>query len=88
MGAFWQTVRLLFNRSSREKVGQLLEQAQKEGVDVEDAEKRKEWIRSHRPEVRAGLKSSGMESVGRITVGRNVPCPCGSGKKFKKCCGS
>lgn len=20
-------------------------------------------------------------------VGRNVPCPCGSGKKFKKCCG-
>ena len=21
-------------------------------------------------------------------VGRNEPCPCGSGKKFKKCCGS
>ena len=21
------------------------------------------------------------------TVGRNEPCPCGSGKKFKKCCG-
>ena len=21
-------------------------------------------------------------------VGRNAPCPCGSGKKFKKCCGS
>lgn len=21
-------------------------------------------------------------------VGRNVPCPCGSGKKYKKCCGS
>ncbi len=21
-------------------------------------------------------------------VGRNVPCPCGSGKKFKKCCGN
>ena len=20
-------------------------------------------------------------------VGRNAPCPCGSGKKFKKCCG-
>jgi uncharacterized protein YecA (UPF0149 family) len=20
-------------------------------------------------------------------IGRNVPCPCGSGKKFKKCCG-
>jgi SWIM/SEC-C metal-binding protein len=21
-------------------------------------------------------------------VGRNEPCPCGSGKKYKKCCGS
>jgi uncharacterized protein YchJ len=21
------------------------------------------------------------------SVGRNQPCPCGSGKKFKKCCG-
>lgn len=21
-------------------------------------------------------------------VGRNDPCPCGSGKKFKQCCGS
>ncbi|VVC76917.1 hypothetical protein AQUSIP_22440 [Aquicella siphonis] len=22
-----------------------------------------------------------------ISAGRNEPCPCGSGKKFKKCCG-
>ncbi len=22
----------------------------------------------------------------QTTVGRNEPCPCGSGKKFKKCC--
>ncbi|MFY9327767.1 MAG: SEC-C metal-binding domain-containing protein [Georgfuchsia sp.] len=21
-------------------------------------------------------------------IGRNDPCPCGSGKKFKKCCGA
>ncbi|HDP54206.1 MAG TPA: prepilin peptidase, partial [Bacteroidetes bacterium] len=21
------------------------------------------------------------------TIGRNDPCPCGSGKKYKKCCG-
>jgi uncharacterized protein len=21
-------------------------------------------------------------------TGRNQPCPCGSGKKFKKCCGA
>ncbi|MBC7324722.1 MAG: SEC-C domain-containing protein, partial [Moorella sp. (in: Bacteria)] len=21
-------------------------------------------------------------------IGRNDPCPCGSGKKYKKCCGA
>ena len=24
--------------------------------------------------------------VSSLKVGRNDPCPCGSGKKFKKCC--
>jgi len=24
--------------------------------------------------------------VGAV-IGRNAPCPCGSGKKYKKCCG-
>ncbi len=24
--------------------------------------------------------------AGKIKIGRNDPCPCGSGKKFKKCC--
>ena len=28
------------------------------------------------------------EPVRSTKVGRNAPCPCGSGKKFKKCCGS
>ena len=23
----------------------------------------------------------------RSEIGRNEPCPCGSGKKYKKCCG-
>ena len=26
-------------------------------------------------------------TVAEPKVGRNDPCPCGSGKKFKKCCG-
>jgi SWIM/SEC-C metal-binding protein len=25
--------------------------------------------------------------VAEKKVGRNAPCPCGSGKKYKKCCG-
>ena len=29
-----------------------------------------------------------LEPSGRTKIGRNDPCPCGSGKKFKKCCGT
>ena len=28
------------------------------------------------------------ESSGKRDVGRNDPCPCGSGRKYKKCCGA
>ncbi|MCH6569643.1 MAG: SEC-C domain-containing protein, partial [Acidobacteria bacterium] len=37
-----------------------------------------------------GQQSAGaVKTVVRNTrkVGRNEPCPCGSGKKYKKCCG-
>lgn len=34
----------------------------------------------------AGSKEK-TEALPRISVGRNDPCPCGSGKKYKKCCG-
>lgn len=27
-----------------------------------------------------------LEVTGHTRVGRNEKCPCGSGKKFKKCC--
>ncbi len=32
-------------------------------------------------------KNPSPATVVRQKVGRNEPCPCGSGKKFKKCCG-
>lgn len=37
-----------------------------------------------------GGASQGATAVHRDTrkVGRNAPCPCGSGKKYKKCCGA
>jgi len=31
-------------------------------------------------------KSMGYSVKGRMKIGRNDPCPCRSGKKFKKCC--
>jgi uncharacterized protein YecA (UPF0149 family) len=32
------------------------------------------------------LKEKGHTLVRRVKIGRNAQCPCGSGKKFKKCC--
>lgn len=32
-------------------------------------------------------KQPGLEPARKVTAGRNDPCPCGSGQKFKKCCG-
>ena len=38
------------------------------------------------PVRRAGMAAA-RRPVGAQKVGRNDPCPCGSGKKYKKCCG-
>jgi uncharacterized protein YecA (UPF0149 family) len=36
----------------------------------------------------SGGTSTAVKQVIRTNkVGRNDPCPCGSGKKYKKCCG-
>jgi len=37
-----------------------------------------------------GAESSGPTTIKRKNkkIGRNAPCPCGSGKKYKKCCGA
>jgi hypothetical protein len=37
--------------------------------------------------VRLRVSSPQITTTSRQKVGRNDPCPCGSGKKFKKCCG-
>jgi uncharacterized protein YchJ len=29
---------------------------------------------------------AGAQEVRQVKIGRNDPCPCGSGKKFKRCC--
>ncbi len=48
-----------------------------EWEDILSVERRKEITTEYR---KAGIAISSK-------VGRNDPCPCGSGKKYKKCCG-
>ncbi|UCE53191.1 MAG: anaerobic sulfatase maturase [Desulfobacterales bacterium] len=39
------------------------------------------------PDVMRILREHGMKKTS-LSPGRNAPCPCGSGKKFKRCCGA
>jgi preprotein translocase subunit SecA len=34
-----------------------------------------------------GVKKEKRLKIGNKKIGRNTPCPCGSGKKYKHCCG-
>jgi preprotein translocase subunit SecA len=54
-----------------------------EKLDDMRENKAEELVFSHgeEPQKKAPVKRSGDK------VGRNSPCPCGSGKKYKKCCG-
>lgn len=50
-----------------------------------------EWDEILSKEKRAEITSEYKKSktvVKSDKIGRNDPCPCGSGKKYKKCCGS
>ncbi len=48
------------------------EKTAKKGKTTKKPEVKKKTVKKAKPEVK---------------VGRNDPCPCGSGKKYKKCCG-
>jgi uncharacterized protein DUF1186/SEC-C motif-containing protein len=66
---------------------------------IDDVEKEMSWFSCFEPASASGgkprsvptdpLRSMPVEPLRRPSpkVGRNDPCPCGSGKKFKKCCG-
>ena len=67
---------------------------QAEGVNVKDSAAVKTWIEAHQKEIEAGeISAPAAPSDQKPFVkaepdmGRNEPCKCGSGKKFKKCCG-
>jgi tetratricopeptide (TPR) repeat protein len=57
------------------------------GVDFAELynDLRQETGRTHLPALHPGF-IAGVGHLARSKVGRNDPCPCGSGKKYKKCC--
>ncbi|HSO36562.1 MAG TPA: SEC-C metal-binding domain-containing protein, partial [Labilithrix sp.] len=57
-----------------------------EALAKENVEAERERLGSHVAELRAYWQSKRQVVNAAPKVGRNEPCPCGSGKKHKKCC--
>lgn len=51
------------------------------------ASQRRDLEAAERAGVPAGARPARQPARAVVTVGRNEPCPCGSGLKYKKCCG-
>ena len=67
---------------------------EKDGVDFKSIRQMKKWMKNHEAELKAEMGGEGAPAKVETVVhegpkiGRNDPCPCGSGKKYKKCCGA
>jgi hypothetical protein len=71
--------------------------AKERGIDLGDKDAMNRFIGEHNGQInQPGRYEPAEESFEPVAapivndgakVGRNEPCPCGSGKKFKKCCG-
>jgi SWIM/SEC-C metal-binding protein len=74
----------VINVQTEERVKEL------ESVFVENGWKYKIELEPDKPEDITSLEillNPTKTMISEKKVGRNEPCPCGSGKKYKKCCG-
>ncbi len=69
----------LGDRFAKKKKDKKLEDLALKGKTADEIEAEKKLIKETK-------KVDPLESKGE--PGRNDPCPCGSGKKYKKCCGA
>ena len=56
---------------------------EKDLAEIEREKETKQLVKEVVKEIRS---NTGRTIVSNPKVGRNQPCPCGSGEKFKKCC--
>ena len=87
------TVRTIFRISMVPNSNQLQVSAEPKNVQYQGAEENVEQFTGqgtmNNEQGTANEKQETKQApiVNKDKVGRNDPCPCGSGKKFKKCCG-
>ncbi len=63
-----------------------------DGVNMKDKAAVEAWVKANKKQLESGqLGAADAPKIKTVVktgpnVGRNAPCPCGSGKKYKKCC--
>jgi uncharacterized protein len=91
--AFPDKIPELFEVEPGEEMDQatLKEQEAKFFVALPQAMETFQEIANERRELRRKIRSNMLSAPAPVhrseKIGRNEPCPCGSGKKYKKCCG-
>ncbi|NPV91062.1 MAG: hypothetical protein HPY50_09860 [Firmicutes bacterium] len=61
---------------------QIVMGAKKAGVDFKDSKELDSYVQMFNSMQRENI----ITLAAKVKIGRNDPCPCGSGKKYKKCC--
>jgi uncharacterized protein YchJ len=76
----------------KERFMNIARRMEADGVNFKSIRQMKKWMKDHEQELRAegAPEQQHVETVVHEgpRIGRNDPCPCGSGKKYKKCCGA
>lgn len=75
----------------KERFMSIARRMEADGVNFKSIRQMKKWMKEHEAELRkeGNPEQPHVETVVHEgpRIGRNDPCPCGSGKKYKKCCG-
>ena len=76
----------------KERFMSIARRMEADGVNFKSIRQMKKWMKEHEQELRkeGNPEQPHVETVVHEgpRIGRNDPCPCGSGKKYKKCCGA
>ncbi len=73
---------------ARDPISERFTQRQKQHrlEELSKKARRKEDVQAEEKAIKEAEKVKPLTAAGQ--PGRNDPCPCGSGKKYKKCCGA
>ena len=72
----------------KERFIKVAKQMEADGVDMSSPSAMRKWAKANQKKIREQEYGTVKPIVKDKEPGRNDPCPCGSGKKYKKCCGA